>query len=94
MASRKLLKKEVNSLCLKVVFECFTFLEYTPSLNQENTREILAEAINLRNKLIYKINHPGNNEGVDNLKAYYNEIKEEMYRGNFGLLDRLNNLSR
>jgi len=93
MASRKNLKKEINSFCMKVVFECFTFLEYTPSLNQENTMEIMSDAINLRNKLIYMANHPKGKEWPGSVKEYYNQIREELYRQNVSLLKRLNGLS-
>ncbi len=94
MASRKKLKKDINSFCLKVVFECFTFLEYTPSLNQENTRDIMYDAVNLRNKLIYMVNHPKEREWPGSVKEYYSQIREELYRQNVSLLKRLNNLSR
>jgi hypothetical protein len=95
MASIKELKKMVNRTCLHVVYECFSFLEYTPSLNQENTQMIISEAIGLRNDLIYKINHPEKNKippyghGI-----FYSGIREELFRKTNILIDRLNSLPR
>jgi hypothetical protein len=95
MASIKTLKKMVNSNCLQVVYECFSFLEYTPSLNQENTQMIIAEAIRLRNELIHKINCPDKNSISNNGHGnYYTGIKNKLLSETDILLERLNSLPR
>ena len=95
MASRRNLKKVVNDLCLGVINECFVFLEHTPSLNQENVREIINEAVNLRNRLIYNINHPqpGNSTG-SGLKGWYRSVAGDLDKGRTRLIERLNSLPR
>ncbi len=95
MASRRNLKKAVNNLCFEVIGECLTFLEHTPSLNQENAQLIIADAVELRNKLVGMINHPEAeaSSGV-NIKAYYRGIRRELQRESGRLMERLNNLPR
>jgi hypothetical protein len=95
MASIKTLKKLVNSTCLQVVYECFSFLEYTPSLNQENTQMIISEAIVLRNELIHKINCPDKNSFSHNGQGnYYAGIKKKLFNETGKLIERLNSLPR
>ncbi len=95
MSSRRKLKKDVNHLCYEVINECFTFLDHSPSLNQENVQVIIADAVELRNNLIYRINHSGHEGSSSRLvKAYYRQIKEELYENTISLIERLNGLPR
>jgi hypothetical protein len=95
MPSRKELKKRVNNRCHSVIYECFTFLEHTPSLNQENVQLIISEAVELRNRLVHKINHPAkNNAGLNGSALYYSKIKTELREQSAILIDRLNALPR
>lgn len=95
MASRRNLKKDVNNLCFEVIHECLVFLEHSPSLNQENVREIITDAVNLRNKLILKINHPEpGNPSTKKLKSYYRSVTGELYNETINLIERLNSLPR
>lgn len=95
MSSRRDFKRTVNKCCLHVVYECFTFLEHTPSLNQENTQLIISEAIDLRNRLIYEINHPEMSSYLLNGSgSFYRNLKLELLGKTSNLLDRLNNLPR
>jgi hypothetical protein len=95
MASVKSLKKMVNNTCMQVVYECFSFLEYTPSLNQENAQIIISEAIGLRNDLIHKINTPDRKSFSHNGQGnYYADIKKDLIRETGILIDRLNSLPR
>jgi hypothetical protein len=95
MPSRKELKKKVNYQCHRVVYECFTFLEHTPSLNQENVQLIISDAVELRNRLIHKINHPPKNDAdLNGSVFYYNNIWTELNEQTDNLIDRLNALPR
>ena len=58
MASRRDLKKDINFLTYQVINECYTFLNYAPDGNYENVMDIILEAVNLRNELIYKWGKP------------------------------------
>ncbi len=95
MSSRRKLKKDVNNLCYEVINECFSFLDHSPSLNQENVQVIISDAVELRNQLISKINHP-EHEGSSprSVTAYYRQIKEELYENTITLIERLNSLPR
>ncbi len=95
MSSRRKLKKSVNKLCFEVIGECMSFLEHTPSLNQENAQLIIADAVELRNRLVGMVNHPeaGAIPG-GGMRDYYRSIRSELEEKTRGLMDRLNELPR
>ncbi len=93
MSSRRKLKKDINDLCFEVINECFVFLDYTPTLNQENVQLIISDAVDLRNKLVHKVNHPENrNSSANKSGAYYRQIKDELFDQTIDLIERLNSL--
>lgn len=94
MPSRRDLKKDINNLCYDVINECFTFLNYSPSLNHENVHAVISDAVDLRNRLIAKVNHSAtSNPSRSSTKAYYREIHQELHDTTIDLVERLNNLT-
>ena len=94
MANKREIKKDVNNRCYEVIYECMTFLEHTPSLNQENVYQIISEAVDLRNNLIHRINNPDGNNSNHNSRSFYNNIKKDLKAGRFTFIDRLDSLPR
>lgn len=95
MSCRKNLKKDVNNLCYEVIYECIIFLEHSPSLNQENVYQVISDAVELRNSLINKINHPEtHNSSRGAVRAYYRNIKNYLCDRTIGLTESLNSLPR
>jgi hypothetical protein len=95
MANRRSAKRDVNQLCYEVIYECITFLEHTPSLNQENVIQIISDAVELRNDLIHRINHPvPGNPSSRSSRVYYRKLKKDLYGQTISLIERLNNLPR
>jgi hypothetical protein len=94
MAKRRDIKRDVNNLCYEVVYECMIFLEHTPSLNQENVYQIIYEAVDLRNELVNRVNHPEVNNSPSARRDYYREIREDLFNGTISMIERLNSLPR
>jgi hypothetical protein len=95
MANRRNMKKDINHLCYEVIYECITFLEHTPSLNQENVYQIISDAVELRNNLIFQINNAGpGNPSSRTCRLFYKELKKDMYNGKISMIERLNSLPR
>jgi hypothetical protein len=92
MANIRDLKKDINNLCFEVISECVIFQHYSSSLFFENVQEIIAEAVELRNELIFKVNHPPLNEDKKAVKAHYRSIVDELFEKTIALIERLNSL--
>lgn len=80
MASRKELKKDINFLTGEIIDTCL--MHYYLKQGDEQARKtidaLMEEAVSLRNDLIYKINHPGEELKGSELKGYYSELMKEM----------------
>ncbi len=94
MANKREIKRDVNNRCYEVIYECITFLEHTPSLNQENVYQIISETVELRNDLIHRINNPESNNSDHKSRVFYNKIKKDLNEGRVSFIDRLNTLPR
>jgi hypothetical protein len=77
MASIKQLKDDINVLTYQLINECFTFKIYHPEKGNQADRAI-SEIVKLRNELIYRVNHPENNEGPGKLRSHFNKIRTDL----------------
>ncbi|MHC1704413.1 MAG: hypothetical protein AB9846_10935 [Tenuifilaceae bacterium] len=92
MASIRDLKKDVKYLVNHFMDECYTQLAFSPTLDQENTIDIISDALELRDDIITKLNKtPEKGTGVSRYN-YYNSIAEEFYNRIIELTERLHSL--
>ena len=77
MSSKRKLKKDVNYVTYELLTECFTLRHFHPAVDEKKFEETVREVVNKRNELISRVNNPEQKEG-ENLKNYYNKIREEM----------------
>jgi hypothetical protein len=76
MASIRHIKKDIDYLVSEVVSDCCTFMYLYPEKKQEEALAIINEAIDLRNNLIERVNHP---EGK--AKVHYKAIFTDLLTG-------------
>ena len=94
MANRRDLKKDINFLTYQVINECYAYLDYAPEGNYENVMDIILEVVDLRNELIYRLNHINNDIEKKERKAYFKKIISELYEKNIEFIDRLNSFDK
>ena len=94
MAKIRDIKKDINHLTYQVISECYTFLDYSPELEYENVSDIIMEAIEIRNNLIYQVNHINHLEDKKKIKLHFNNIIKDLYEKNIQLIERLNSLNK
>jgi hypothetical protein len=93
MASIRNLKKKIDELIFEVIADCFTFSGIHTEDKNEKAKEIINDAVNLRNDLIARVNNP---EGKDNpkiVKSYFKTIEKDLYSGADSFFERLSSLS-
>lgn len=86
MAKIRDLKNEVNYLTYEIIADCNTYMALHPE-NKDQTMKLVNEAVTLRNKLIYKINHPESKSSL-----YFKEIKNELLSGADAIFEKLRKL--
>ncbi len=77
MASLRLIKKDVDFLVSEVVSDCWMFVYLNPGKKYEEAVSLIEDAVDLRNKLYDKINHPDKT----NMKMHYKAVNEELLKG-------------
>ena len=76
-----------------VIAECQNYLEFSPELNYDDISEIINEAVELRNDLIYRINHiQDTTENRAQIKKEYKNMTNILYDKSIDYIERLNSL--
>lgn len=92
MANRRNLKKDIHFLFQHILDECYTFIEYSPSIFHQSAVEIIYESNQVKEELLKRVNHPPHNGDVQAVKEHYKKIIEDMYKKNMELIEKLNEL--
>lgn len=94
MSSIRKLKKDVGDITYEVVSDCFTFMLVKDKKDNEKVQGYIAEAIDLRNDLIHRINGFAKEKDIEKRKVYFKKIKEDLYSGMDKTLEKLSKLSK
>jgi len=92
MASIRDLKMDVKYLINHFIDECYTQLAFSVVLDQENTLDVISDALKLHEEIIKKLNSSPSKDDKISGKKYYNAIAEEFYHRIIELTDRLHSL--
>lgn len=83
MAKIRELKNEVNYLTYEIISDCNTFMAHNPA-KRADAVQLVEEAVELRNNLIQKINHP---EKVS--RAYFTSLRNDLINGADAIFEKL-----
>lgn len=89
MTSVKTSKKDIDYLVSEVISNCYTCLYFNPTKNRDEIFAIIEAAVDLRNELISKVNHPAEKHNPSLVKKHYNAIRVEMFDSVDKLFSRL-----
>ncbi len=81
----RVLKKDIEFFIGEFIDDCALFVAINPGKDSEGISDIIEEAVVVYNELKTKISHPA--EGSK--KAYYNEIRKEMFEKIDALCEKL-----
>lgn len=93
MSSRRDLKKDIDFLVFEVISDCFAYSQVNPDKNAGEVSGIIADAVNLRNDLIARVNHPDGKDNPKILKSFYKTVEKDLMEGVHALFERLSALS-
>jgi len=89
MASIKNLKKDIDYLIFEVVSDCFTAMSVKPDKNSDKLLKIISDAINLRNELFSRLNHPDGKNNPVKVKKYFRKLRSDLVVGVDKLFDQI-----
>lgn len=93
MSSIKNLKKDIDYLVFEVISDCFAFAAVHPDAKDDEVKEILNDAVNLRNDLISRVNNPDGKDNPKIVKSFYKNVNKDLLSGVDNLFERLSALS-
>jgi hypothetical protein len=94
MASVRNLKKDIDNLIFEVISDCFIYTGLHPDNKADDVSGIIADAVNLRNDLIARVNNPDGKDNPKIVKKHYQTIKSDLTTGADELCSRLSALSK
>lgn len=94
MASVRELKKDIDYLVFEVISDCFVFQSIHPDHKTEELSALIADAVNLRNDLIARVNNPDGKDNPKIVRAYYKAVGKDLLTGVDSLFTRLSKLTK
>lgn len=92
MASKRELKKDVDSLIFEVVSESYSFIDIYPKADHSKAEEIIEKAMNLQDETTMKINNVDKSLSPKETKKYFNELKTDFIQKIEALFKELDKL--
>ncbi|MBS2213829.1 hypothetical protein KEM09_20645 [Carboxylicivirga mesophila] len=78
MASVRELKKDINFLASELITEAYVKQLVKEDVNNDKIAEVMVKAIEFRNELVAKANHPDAKNNAKKVKAYYQNLRKSM----------------
>ena len=94
MSNVRTLKKEIDELVFAVISDCFAYSGIHPEAKDEAVSEIINEAVNLRNNLVQRVNHPASDGDPKKIKAHFQSVKTDLISGTDKLFSQLSSLTK
>jgi hypothetical protein len=81
MASVRLLKKDIDNQLFEIISDCFLHIGLHPDNKSEEIREIIEDAVTLRNDLIARTNNPDGKDNPKIIRKHYQLIVNDLNAG-------------
>ncbi|WP_291860704.1 hypothetical protein [Marinilabilia sp.] len=92
MASIRDLKKDINFLASEIVTEAYVRKMIFEKIKEDDFKKVVTDAINFRDELIAKVNHPDGKADPKKIKAFFRNLRSEMNKKFGELVETVNNL--
>ena len=80
MASKRIVKKNINSLTGELLNECFAFGYFHPDSKPKQVNETMWALVHTRNELISRVNRKTSKEDQDkkHIRSFYKTLKNDI----------------
>jgi hypothetical protein len=93
MANIRQLKKAIDSQVYEVLADCFTWTKVNQDKKSDEVEGIIADAVNLRNELISRVNNTDPSADPKGVRAHYQLIGKDLTSGIDSFFGRLSSVS-
>jgi hypothetical protein len=78
MASKRILKRQINNLTFELISECYIYKHFHPGKKEKVVDGMLETIAQKRNELIQKINNPADKNDPKKNRKFFAEVSEGM----------------
>lgn len=78
MASVRELKKDINFLASELITEAYIKQLVKDDVDNDKVAEVMVKAIEFKNELIARANHPDAKDNRKMVRAYYQNLRKDM----------------
>lgn len=93
MASLRMLKKDIDYLVEEVLADCYLTIYFRPE-KKDKVVEVMQKAVDVRNDLFHRANHPAEKRNRSLVRKHYNQIRMEMFQNIDGLFQELSSINK
>ncbi|TAJ11835.1 hypothetical protein DMA11_15360 [Marinilabiliaceae bacterium JC017] len=90
MSSIRNLKKDINFLASELFTDCYVKQLLHEDADKEQIAKIMVEAVNFKAEFIARANHPDGKDNRKLVKAFFQNLRKDMYARFMELTDNLN----
>lgn len=89
MASIRKIKNEIDYLVSEVLSDCYMALYFNGAEKRDAILAIIEEAVDARNDLYYRVNHPADKQNASLVRKHYAQVRRDMFSSVDALFEKL-----
>lgn len=93
MASLRMLKKDIDYLVEEILADCYLTAYFRPE-KKDKAIEIMTKAVDVRNELFHRANHPAEKNNKRLVKKHYNQLRLDMFQSIDQLFEELSSVNK
>ncbi len=88
MASKKVLKKDINNIMTYLIDQCY-MIEFLDSTKKKETDKLVDEMVDIYNEVLSKVN----DRKIKNPKPHYKKLKEDFQKSTDEIIKKIDKLA-
>ena len=94
MASLRGIKNDIDYLVSEVISDCYMALYFNDQSKREGIVAVIEEAVDFRNEMIQRANHPADNQNKSLVKKHYAQMRRDMMTRIDALFGKLSDICK
>lgn len=78
MASLRGIKNDIDYLVSEIISDCYVALYFNDESKRERIVALIEEAVEFRNEMFVKANHPADKQNKTLVKKHYSQMRRDM----------------
>ena len=94
MASLRGIKNDIDYLVSEVISDCYVALYFNDQSKREGIVAVIEEAVDFRNEMIQRANHPVDKQNKSLVKKHYAQMRRDMMTRIDALFGKLSDICK